>query len=239
MPKKPLPIFRSLAGLKTLYEELSAPRLPIITTLVRVVLKSGGSYIDRVTHTGSHARLEKKGHRNARRVIPLTYENQNGNRKPLEHVEFTEGSLYTPQAVSNMASPSIDYEWALLLKIDADLARQKTGDIMDGLVHYLDDLTVITNPAISARREKLKNKGAGGKRRKTNARDLLERYAMDEEGKRIPGEIANWITANRHKLNDDPTFTHEDYQDQTERRASDIDGFEAFTERKSFRRYKE
>jgi hypothetical protein len=226
--QKTKPNFKSLARLRSFYKELSAASEIYITSFIRVEYKDGGKgRPERVIHDGTgHVKLKKKGHMNARRVHPVNWTDHKGEKHLIRHVEYTCGVLYAPLN-SNTLGGSVDFEWALILKIDGDLARQKTGDVDDALVHYLEDIAVISDPAIQKKRERLSVPDERGRPIKSNSADLLDQYGDDPEA-------ASWIRENRHRLNRGK-FYHEQYRDTVLRDSISIEEFRPFRVKGSYK----
>lgn len=220
---KGLPTITSLDMLKAFYSELSAARRAYYKTLVRVVLKSGGSYEDAVVHTEErHTRLEKKGHKGAKSVDTIR-----------AFIEFTAGTLYVP--MSALGYKQMDYEWALNFKIDCDLARAKTGDISDGAVHYISDIAA--GDHIIKRREVLSAMAPRGRPpKKSNYTDIKERYLrLKNTSQEEKKEIEAWLEVNREAL-DDPqgSFHHEAYTDKVLARSASISSGDVDLDREAF-----
>jgi hypothetical protein len=221
MGKKKSPRVPTIAGLRALYHELSARRLPYYKTLVRVHLRRGGSFINSVVHlSDEHAELTTKGYRSqVSKVVPLTWTDHRGNTRVRRFEEYTCGALYAPMVTSNAVGRAVDYEWALVLKIDADLAMKRTGEIDDGLVHYLGDIAVAHNDELRLRREKYLNRPCAGRPHKSNTQDLLDRYGDDPN-------VAAWIKSRRSNLDSDScNFRHDDYEDQVSRDSVPLENF--------------
>lgn len=211
MTKKGSGEFTGLGILKALYSELSAEIRPYYKTLVRVHLRSGGSYEDTVVHTSEkHAKLGSKGHRGAKNVQELR-----------RFTEYTCGSLYVP--LSSLGYRQMDYETALNFKIDCDLARKKTGRIADGAMHYLSG--IVAGEGIMAKRETLgKYKAKSRPPTRSNSKDLLERYTNDPNlSTKDKDEILAWIEVNKEALDDSNNeFKHEAFLEKVLRSSVSI-----------------
>lgn len=202
------PEFSSLDAVRAFYQELSVPRRPYYKTMVRVFTKSkrGGSFVDRVIHTDpNHVKLSKIGYKDARRVEVLKIKDSNGNSIPYVHVEYTDSLLYSPVG-HKFGKGAINYEWALLLKIDGDIARRKTGNVDDGLIHYVNDLKEFKSRKVKIAVNKLKKEGRENRHLpKSNAQDIIERYGRDDP------EVLEWALRNASKL-EKGNFYHENYE---------------------------
>lgn len=215
-PKKNIkPGFSSIESLRAFYNEIGAPIRPHYKTVVRVEYVKGGSYTTAITHTElDHILLKKKGHKDAKRVVVEVQRDaqgnpvldSDGNTIPMRFVELTSGLLYAPLGSNTVGQ--LDYEWALCLKIDGDLARAKTGDVVDGLAPYLSELN---SNGKSAKKISAEPDGRGAKK-KTNTADLLERYK-----KKYP-EAEDWIREHEKEL-DSADFSHDKYRDPILRNA--------------------
>lgn len=198
---KRFPETSSIEELRNIYQKLSAPKRTYYKTLIRVHLRRG-SYLAWVIHTEpNNVNLTTKGYRNAVRVVPEYLTDAAGNQIPIRLSSTTEGSLYGPLSSLSMG---MDYESALCFKIDCDLARTKTGNIEDALVHYIQESGV--TELIAQKKKKLVYKSKPGPNKKSNSSDLLDRYGRDEE-------TARWIKNNSEKL-DEGNFSHENYKDR-------------------------
>lgn len=103
-------------------------------------------------------------------------------------------------------------EWALVFKIDCDMAREKYGSIDYAFPHYLNpDNLSDRMKALKAKVEQSVAARAAApaaperrqvRRRKPNSADMLKRYGKDPEA-------ANWINANRAALDEDESFTRD------------------------------
>lgn len=205
----PLPIFKTYAELRRLYKELSAEPRPLYKYPDASVRVAGGH----VRRTRIRQTDERLGFQ------PRIYRDSSGRAHEHVFVEWTYGSLYTPQLSSGIGS--LTTEWALCFKIDCDLARQKTGSIESAFAHYVSDAVAARDASVADAREALNaiaeaRVGAGGRPRKTNADDLLDRY-----GRKTPDgswdltdETTRWILANADALNQDTSFSWEHYRSQ-------------------------
>lgn len=203
---KALPPVSSMDLLRSLYQELAAPFVPYFTTILKIAWRDGSPDTEEaITHQDKQIperALDKQNYSGASNVTP-----------DRQFAEETCGSLYAP--VSALGYRSFNYEWALLFKIDCDLARKKTGDIMDGASHYLSDIAA--GDKIVQRRSVLNNYH-GGRFAKTNTEDLENRYLskMKNLTKEERKEISAWLRKNKKKLNESQTgensFRHEDYE---------------------------
>lgn len=195
MPKK-LPPFNNLDLLRSIYQEISAPRLPYFKTIILKSYKGSPTpQEETVVHTDpDHIALTKAGHRNVSKVVVSR-----------QFVEETIGSLYAPASV--LGYRNLDYENALNFKIDCDLARQKTGDILDGAVHYISE--AVTDDKIVRKRQNLNKRGF---RPKPNSRDIEERYLANPRiSDSEKDEIRRWLKKNREKLDNSSNFNRESY----------------------------
>lgn len=210
MPSKPdvAPNVTSLDLLRSLYQELSAPFIPYYKSIIRISWRDGSPDTEEVVTHGPEGVPEKflnrSNYRGAKAVtVDRTF------------VEETCGSLYAP--VSALGYRSFDYPWALAFKIDADIARMKTGDPVDGMAEYVSD--VAADDKILKRRMILKKASNAGRPGKTNTQDLEERYL--EKMKNISTEdrkeIAAFLKKNRRVLDSaTDSFRHEDYKSRTD-----------------------
>lgn len=196
MKNKTLPDFNSIDALKAIYSELSAPVQSYYKSLIRVILKTG-SYITSFVHTDkNNIKLSPKGWHGAKDVqLIQSFE------------EFTCGSLYAP--VSMLGYRQLDYEWALLLKIDCDLARKKTGDIADGISHYISD--IVAGDKIIRQRAVLEDlaKKRGRPKKKTNSQDIRERYITSKTSKEDIDEIESWLAEHGDEIDGCTDFDRE------------------------------
>lgn len=203
------PRFKALDALVEFYKELSAPERFTYRTMVAIypAFRKAEPYYEVVSHTEPHhIKLTKDGYRNVRRVDKVCYTDKNGKQVLNQKVERTIGSLYTPQRAYRIGPGKINYEWALLMKIDADIARRKTGYIEDGLIHYVDDLNPVISEKIEKARARLAKKSASGRPPKSNTQDLTERYGRNDP------KVQEWIDKYSAEL-DGADFKHDGFQD--------------------------
>jgi hypothetical protein len=135
-------------------------------------------------------------------------------------VEFTRGLLYNPQVTTQPRAYSS--EWALTFKVDCDLSLRKYGSLDPAIDAYLGDRSALAGfrnarpPAPEPEEPRDPDKNLGGRPRKySNAQDLLERYGTKtKDGTwKITDESTLWILAHGSILNDDESFTHDEYRD--------------------------
>lgn len=215
-----IPASSSIEELRTLYEELSAKREPYYKTLIRIWYPKKEFVEETVVHSRKeHVDLSPKNHPGCIRVECIS-----------STTEWTMGGLYCA-GVSTQRGV-ISSEWALIFKIDCDLARQKTGSIDAALVHYINKQTAEEDTPVSERirrdREKLERvrraremaaraskEWRGGRYKETtNSVDLLQRYGRKSlDGKYDTSDAATaWILANAKTLDEDESFTYDKYR---------------------------
>jgi UDP-2,3-diacylglucosamine pyrophosphatase LpxH len=207
-----LPDYNSIEQLKQIYNKLAAPVRTHYKTMVRVYLRHGNYDVSVVHDDENHVGLKKKNYRNAVSVKPIMIKDGDG-QKPLKFQYTTAGSLYAPQ--SSLSYSGMSYPWALCFKIDCDLARKKTGDIEDAIIHYVSDFSI---PDIKRKKlDALKSKA--GRPRKSNYRDLKDRYGNDPE-------VNKWLRENRKALNRG-NFSYDDYRNQVEQNSVSISAIDS------------
>jgi len=203
MSSKPAPNISSLDLLRSLYNELSANFEFHYKTIIRISWRDGSPDTEEfIIHRDPEipeSKLDRKNYRGCKNVVPLrTFQ------------EFTSGSLYSP--VSALGYRNFSYEWALAFVIDCNLARQKTGNIDDALVHYISD--VAAGDAIRKRRIILEENSTKRRQSKPNSEDLDERYLQKMKNLSVEErkEIKDFIKKNKKKLDSDDSFQHEEYR---------------------------
>lgn len=209
------PNITALDVLRALYQELSAPFVPYFITMLRIAWRDGSPDTEiAVTHDYEgvpKAALDKANYRGAKSVT-----------EDRHFVEETCGSLYAP--VSTLGYRSFDYSWALAFKIDCDLAREKTGDPLNGAAHYISDIAA-DDKILHRRSILVKGPPSKGRPSKTNTEDLEERYLKRMKNLTIAErkEITTFLERNRKKLDEsNDLFRHEDFLVPTERQGISI-----------------
>ena len=235
MPKA-APSFKNLRMAVDFYNEISAPVKVVYKTVVRVFpanAKNSHAFEAVAIHDDpDNLRLSQFERANPRRVDKVFFVDHRGEQHLRQHKEFTVGTLYAPQSGHNGPN-QVSLEWALIFKIDGDLARRKTGHVEDGLIHYIVDLNPVHNKTIERARKKLselsEQKSFEGRPPKSNSQDLTERYGRDDP------EVLDWIKRNSAEL-DNADFSHDNYTDMVLRHAVPLgeaeggDGYRSFEE---------
>lgn len=241
------PLSYRASQLREIYRQLSAPPEATVIAIDEKTEKRTGnstrelgnkiSYVRRLVSVGGKAVPEKKAKvATTCKLKPATWKDAEGNVQPIEHVEVTQGDIYSPRTRNSKFDRVYDYEWALTFKIDCDRAREQ-GMLDEILELYANskpllpflrgdcDMTEEEGLAIERqvaekvkkdkKKKRRKSKGKNGRPPKSNYVDLRERYRKDPEARA-------WIKQNKEELEatDKPDskmpkdFYHEKYVPQ-------------------------
>lgn len=207
---KPSPAFPSLESLIAFYQELSLPRQPHWVIYVKIIIRRGMSFIDKLIHKDPDHIKDRRFWYRGRPAELLKRVDNEGNKYPVRFEESIESPLYHPASMVAVGQVFDSPEWLLLFKIDGDIARRKYGRPEFNLVAYLEGWAPIHDKEIAARRNALRRDSIGHVPQdfiiKSNTQDLIERYGKDDS------ETLAWIISHAKEL-ESADFYSESHRD--------------------------